>query len=63
MTGLLIAGIVGMIACFIVGWYGGRKHEHEAAMDAAQMAILADRQELIGKLKKTGAPNGTTTRD
>lgn len=36
MTLILIAGIVGIIGAFIVGYIAGGHAKHEAAMDAAQ---------------------------
>lgn len=54
MTLILIAGIVGMVACFIVGWIAGGHAKHEAAMDAAQKVILQDHLHTLKKLEGIG---------
>lgn len=51
---MLIVGIAGMVASvlmFILGFYGGRRYEHETAMDAARNVILRHELSVLEKLE------------
>ena len=54
MTALLIAGIVGMVAMFVVGWFAGRHYEHETAMDAARLVVLKHESNVLTRLQEIG---------
>lgn len=58
MTGLLIAGIVGMMASFIVGTLFGKWLEHDRSMELARKATrlaMEDYEKLmLNKLKGIG---------
>lgn len=58
MIPLLIAGIVGMVAMFIVGWYAGRYHERETAMmaakEAARIAVNRYADNILTRLQEIG---------
>lgn len=54
---MIIVGIVGMVASvlmFLLGFYGGRRYEHDTAMDAAQKAILRYKLRVLCDLKGIG---------
>lgn len=54
MISLLIAGIIGMVAMFVVGWFAGRHHERETAMDAARTAVLKYEINILTRLQEIG---------